>query len=175
MNPENQPATKKDLSELAANINAKLDAKFGAAQVDISKLDAKIDDRFGTLDTKIDERFGTLDTKIDERFGTLDTKIDERFGTLDTKIDERTRSLALEIVKTNGRIGEVETRLTKTITQNTDRILTALDRSARIMEADHRAVILHGSILTEVQLKLQDHDLRLNRLEGAPGQSAAGR
>ena len=124
MTQENQPATKKDIAQLEAKFDAKLDATA------------------------------------------------ER---LDQKIDASTKRLALEIVKTNGRMDDLEVRLTKTMSKNTDRILTALDRSARIMEADNRAVILHGSILTEVQLKLQDHDQRLIRLEGAPGQSVAGR
>jgi hypothetical protein len=86
---------------------------------------------------------------------------------LDGKIDSSTKRLALEIVKTSGRIDEVETRLTKTITENTDRILTSLDRYSRIVEADNRAVTIHGSILTEVQLKLQGHDLRIAALESA--------
>ena len=49
MNPENQPATKKDIAGLDSKIDAtkaditKLDSKIDANSTDISRLDAKID------------------------------------------------------------------------------------------------------------------------------------
>jgi len=144
MIPENQPSTKKDIAKL----EAKFDSGFDATKKVIAELATKIDSRLNATQGDISR--------------------------LDAKIDASTKRLAMEIVKTQGSVNDLETRFTKTMSQNTDRILTALDRSARIMEADNRTVTLHGSILTEVQLKLQNHDQRLARLESAPEQPAPG-
>jgi len=58
----------------------------------------------------------------------------------------------------------------KVIEDNTERILTALGRYAHAVEDQHRAVAIHGRILTEIQLQLQDHDQRIVRLEASRGQ-----
>lgn len=36
-----------------------------------------------------------------------------------------------------------------------------------IVEADNRGMTLHGAVLTELQLKLQDHGQRISRLEAS--------
>lgn len=63
-------------------------------------------------------------------------------------------------------------RATKAIADDTERILAALARYAHAVEARHHAVIIHGSILTEVQIRLQDHGQRIVRLETSRGHPA---
>lgn len=73
---------------------------------------------------------------------------------LDAKIDERTKRLAMEILKTNDKIGSLEASIDK----NTNRILSALDQYTKTAEASNRAVILHGQALSDHGQTLKHHD-----------------
>ncbi|MBI5244445.1 MAG: hypothetical protein HY922_12335 [Elusimicrobia bacterium] len=119
------------------------------------------------LETRLEKKFASRDdrTSVKGDIARLDAKIDAVDARLDAKIDSSTKRLAVEISRTNGRIDELGQSLTRTIHQQSDRILTALDRYSKVVEADNRGVTLHGSILTNVQLKLQDHSRRIQALE----------
>ena len=95
----------------------------------------------------------------------LGTRLDAKIQAVDAKLDASTKRLALGIDRADARMDSCEHRMTKAVTDNADRILTALDRYSKVVEADNRGMPLHGSILTEVQLRLQEHDQRIVRLE----------
>ena len=165
MNKESEPATKRDLSELAADIGARFDATKGDLAKLGTRLDAKIDAKFGTLDVKIDERFGVLDAKIDERFGALDAKIDERFGAADAKIDATSKTLALEIIRTQAELREVkETMSTKS---QIDQLMRSFDEFTSKTIHYQRADALRGQALIKVESMADDHERRITALESA--------
>lgn len=74
-----------------------------ALQIEIKRLDEKIDNRFASLDEKIDTRFISLDGKIDSlrremtaEIKRLDDKVDNLDEKIDTAIQIRERLAALE-------------------------------------------------------------------------------
>lgn len=46
-----------------------------ALQIEIKRLDEKIDNRFASLDEKVNTRFASLDEKIDTRFAALEARL----------------------------------------------------------------------------------------------------
>lgn len=46
-----------------------------ALQIEIKRLDEKIDNRFASLDEKVNTRFASLDEKIDTRFSALEARL----------------------------------------------------------------------------------------------------
>ncbi|MBI5307918.1 MAG: hypothetical protein HZB37_06225 [Planctomycetes bacterium] len=65
-----------------------------ALQIEIKRLDEKIDTRFSSLEEKVNTRFASLDEKIDTRFNSLDGKVDSlrremiaEIKRLDDKVD----------------------------------------------------------------------------------------
>jgi len=87
---------------------------------------------------------------------------------LRSDLDASTKRLALEIVKTNDRVAHLESSLREEMRQNTDRILGAIDAFARKGENYDKTAVLHGQVLTEVQLTLKDHSRRIGALEANP-------
>ena len=74
-----------------------------ALQMEIKRLDEKIDTRFASLDEKIDTRFNSLDCKVDSlrremiaEIKRLDDKVDFLDEKIDTAIQIRERLAALE-------------------------------------------------------------------------------
>jgi septal ring factor EnvC (AmiA/AmiB activator) len=95
----------------------------------------------------------------------LDAKIGGVEKRLETKIDGVHRGLAVEIVKTNTRMGEMESRLTALIRQESastagrlDAFLAKMETYARETVSIPRALDAHGE-------KLRDHEVRIIALE----------
>ena len=84
---------------------------------------------------------------------------------LRAEIAASSKRLALEIVKTNARVTSLEDSLRAEMSRNTDKILRAIDVFAGKSDSRERAVVLHGRVLTEVQVTLKDHEGRLSALE----------
>ena len=61
-----------------------------------------------------------------------------------------------------------EVKSTMATKADINRIMSAIDSFAKRSEHDNRAVVLHGQTLTEVEVKLGDHEKRLARLESIP-------
>jgi chromosome segregation ATPase len=151
MNKKDLPATKEDISGITADIT-EMKGDITGMKGDITGMKGDITGMKGD---------------ITGMKGDI-TGMKGDITRLDAKIDASTKRLAMEISRTNGRIDDLKESLTQTMYQQSDRILTALDHSAKLIEANNRAVVLHGSILTNVQLELQDHDRRIQALESAP-------
>ncbi len=83
-----------------------------------------------------------------------------------SELSASTRRLALEIVGTNARLDRVESSLRDEMTRNTDRIMGAIDDFAKKSEIANNAIVLHSRAITEMQVKLADHDRRLGAVEG---------
>jgi hypothetical protein len=93
-------------------------------KADVKRLEAKVDEKFGTLSSKMDEKIGALDSKVDEKFGTLSSRMDEKIGALDSKLDGKvdglnarvdavTASLADHRVETEKSFGQVRDEIGK--------------------------------------------------------------
>jgi hypothetical protein len=83
-------ATKGDLLQLEARLDARLDAHFARAE-------GRTDARFGAVDA----RFGALDVRfeaIDARFSRMDARFSQLEGQLDRSLREQTRTLMLALV-----------------------------------------------------------------------------
>ena len=83
-------ATKDDLLQLEARLDARLDARFARAE-------GRTDARFGAVDA----RFGGLDVHfeaIDARFSRMDARFAQLEGQLDRSLREQTRTLVLGLV-----------------------------------------------------------------------------
>ncbi|MEK7289691.1 MAG: hypothetical protein AAB067_05890 [Planctomycetota bacterium] len=89
-----------------------------ALQIEIKRLDEKIDNRFASLDEKVDTRFASLDEKIDTRFISLDGKVDSlrremiaEIRRLDDKVDNLDEKIDIAI-QIRERLAALEARLT---------------------------------------------------------------
>jgi hypothetical protein len=83
-------ATKGDLLQLEARLDARLDAQFARAE-------GRTDARFGGVDA----RFRALDVRfeaIDARFSRMDARFAQLEGQLDRSLREQTRTLMLGLV-----------------------------------------------------------------------------
>jgi len=83
-------ATKDDLLQVEARLDACLDARFARAE-------GRTDARFGAVDA----RFGGLDVRfeaIDARFSRMDARFAQLEGQLDRSLREQTRTLMLGLV-----------------------------------------------------------------------------
>lgn len=107
---------------------------------------------------RLDGRTAKLDKKLDDTAGRLDKKIDDTAARLDKKIDDSTKRLALAIVDTNRRIDDLDDKLSGRMAENHRVVVTMLERQTQLLESTHRAVTIHGRVLTE-------HDQRISALE----------
>ena len=84
---------------------------------------------------------------------------------LDKKIDR----VAAAVVNTQADIKEIRNDMATKMATKDDisRVLKAIDAFAGKSESAHNAVVLHGRILTDVQVGLKDHDGRLKTIESA--------
>ena len=76
-----------------------------------AELEAKIDQRFGALDAKMDHGFALVDHRfglIEQRFVLVDQRFDHLDAKIDTKIDQRTAELRENITAS---IGASESRM----------------------------------------------------------------
>ncbi len=85
-----------------------------------------------------------------------------------SELKEDFKRVAVEVVKTNARMTQMEDALRKEIALNANRVITVLDRLVKTTEAANRAAVLHGQMLSEHAETLGDHGKRLSRLESAP-------
>jgi uncharacterized coiled-coil DUF342 family protein len=116
-------------------------------------------DRFATKDDF--KRFATKDDL--KKFATKDDF--KRFATK-AELDRVRRDLSIEIARTQADVREIkETMSTKS---DIKRILDSIDAFAGKSVNYDRAATLHGQVLTEVQVKLKDHDQRIKSLEMRP-------
>lgn len=66
---------------------------------------------------------------------------------------------------TKADVESAKSELRAEMSRNTDKILRAIDVFAGKSDSRERAVVLHGRVLTEVQVTLKDHEGRLSALE----------
>ncbi|MEK6728895.1 MAG: hypothetical protein AABY76_02595 [Planctomycetota bacterium] len=82
-----------------------------ALQIEIKRLDEKIDNRFASLDEKMETRIASLDEKVDTRFASLDEKIDTRFISLDGKVDSLRREMIAEIGRLDDKVDNLDEKI----------------------------------------------------------------
>lgn len=105
-----------------------------------------------------------LATKTDMAAVTTDiTSLKADITRLDKKIDR----VAVEVVKTQGQMQQMEDRINAKMDTRFNQVISAIDSFAKKSENQNTAVTLHGPILTEVQVGLKDHESRLKTLESA--------
>ena len=87
-----------------------------------------------------------------------ESRLDKKIDQVDKKIDR----VIVEVItnKTN-----LEESFRKEMESNTNRIINVLDGFVKKVDADNRAMIIHGHVLGEHGEKLQDRDKRLVSLE----------
>lgn len=73
--------------------------------------------------------------------------------------------VAVEVVKTNARIDALDQKLSKKFDDHSDHITGLVDAFTKRIEADNRAIVLHGQILIEHSEKLKAQGHRLEALE----------
>ena len=110
--------------------------------------------------------------RLDQKIDRLDQKLDQNISRLDgniSRLDQKIDRVVVEVVKTQSDIREIKHDMaTKMATKDDiNRILNAIDAFAKKSESDHGAVVLHGQVLTEVQVDLKNHEQRLKTLESA--------
>lgn len=105
-------------------------------------------------------------TKAD--FTKLDQKIDASIERLDQKIDTSVQRLAKAIVETQAEVREIKSTLKGMATKgDVSRILGAIDTLSGKTQNYDRAVVLHGSALTELEKQVKDHEKRIKTLESS--------
>lgn len=82
-----------------------------------------------------------------------------------TRLDKKIDRVAVEVVKTQGQMQQMEERLNAKMDTRFNQVLSAIDTFAKKSEINGNAVVLHGRALTDVQVGLKDHEGRLKTLE----------
>ncbi len=156
------PATKADISMLKGDISIlRSDMKVGMAIVTTDVATLKTD--VVTLKTDV----ATLKTDV----ATLKTdvailKIDVSAIKTDiVRLDQKIDRVAVALVKTQADVREI--RHDMATKDDVKRILNAIDAFAKKSEHNDRAILLHGHVLTEVQIGIKDHERRLKTIESA--------
>ncbi len=111
--------------------------------------------------TKLDAKIGGAKSELKADITRLDAKMDGAKSELKGDIAR----LAVGLLKTDARIGRVEDALRAEMSANTDRIMTAIDGLAKLVQADNRAVVIHGRALTDHADTPRRHEERLSTLE----------
>lgn len=120
--------------------------------------------------TDLDELRRDLTAEIRQIRSVMSTKDD--IAGMATKDDivkilgRKVDNLIIDVIKL--REGYHEIRTTMATKNDINRILNAIDAFAGKSEDSHRAILLHGQILTEIQITLKDHGRRLTALESRP-------
>lgn len=109
-----------------------------------------------------DELRAELATKAE--LAAVKTELKGDISRLDKKIDR----VAVEVVKTQGQMQEMEERINAKMDTRFNQVIGAIDAFAKKSENQNTAVTFHGPILTEVQVGLKDHEQRLKTLEARP-------
>jgi hypothetical protein len=76
-------------------------------------------------------------------------------------------ALAREVSKLHGEMADMKQELLANSQQQADRILSRLDFYTARIENYRTDTILHGHVPVEVETKLNDHELRLSKIEAA--------
>lgn len=84
-----------------------------------------------------------------------------------SRLDKKIDRVAVEVVKTQGRMQQMEERINVKMDTRFNQVLGAIDAFAKKWEGQSNAVVLHGRALTDVQVGLKDHEGRLKTLESA--------
>lgn len=98
-------ATKDDLRQLEARLDAHLDARIGMLDTRwdsrFTELEAGLDVRFAHAEARTDAKFAIVDTSfenVDARFARIDTRFSQLEGQLDRSLRVQTRTLMLGLV-----------------------------------------------------------------------------
>lgn len=78
-----------------------------------------------------------------------------------TKAD--VRRVAIEVVNVQADVREVKKNMATR--KDIERVLGAIESLSAKTETAMRAIVLHGQVLTEVQVKSKDHERRIKSLE----------
>ena len=166
--------TKNDLSAVAHKLDAKIDATAKSLNDTIDATAKKLDDKIDTTAKRLDEKIGAtakmLDAKIDATANRLDAKIDATKESLAARIDAvdaTTKRTAIQVANLQADVREIKTDM---VTKDEFRQgLAAMTAIASRFDDEHRATLLHGQGLTEVQVGLKDHERRISGLEAKAG------
>jgi chromosome segregation ATPase len=149
-----QPATKGDIKAAIETLSRGHGARMDGFDRRIDGLDSRMD--------ALDSRMDGLDSRMDGFDSRMDG-LDRRMECLDRKIDYVHKSLAVQIVKTQGELSEL--RETVSTKEDIRKVLGAIQDFAARAEAYGRIATAHGQALTDDQITLKDHERRLRRLE----------
>jgi hypothetical protein len=94
--------------------------------------------------------------------GRLETGI----GRIDAKLDSSVRRLAKEIVEIKTELGDLK----NVVATKTDirRLVDAVEGFSGKAQSYDAAKTLHGQALTDVQVRIKDHELRIKGLDDRP-------
>ena len=99
-------------------------------------------------------------------FTAMRTDIGSAFGRLDAKIDASTRRLSMEIVSIQADIRDMKDRF---VTRDEFKYLVGLvEGIAGQFKGVRDDNLIHGQVLTEVQVELKCHEKRIKTLEDRP-------
>ncbi|OGR46421.1 MAG: hypothetical protein A2X37_07805 [Elusimicrobia bacterium GWA2_66_18] len=90
------------------------------------------------------------------------TELREEIKSVKTELTAQINRVAAAVVNTQADVRRIEQAMATK--DDISRVLKAIDAFAGKSESDHNAVVLHGRILTDVQVGLKDHEGRLNIL-----------
>jgi hypothetical protein len=80
------------------------------SEVNFSRFDAKVEQRWAQLDSKLEQRWTQLDAKHEQRWAQLDAKLEQRVAEL--RAEMRAGFVGAD-AKLEQRLAELETRLTR--------------------------------------------------------------
>jgi hypothetical protein len=167
---EDSPATKADLGSLRTEFKSDLKNEIGALRTELKgemeslRTEVKSDMQALRTELKGDNQALRAELKGDNQ--ALKTELKGDNQALKTELKGDIHRLSGAIIELQADMREVKSNMATKA--DVDRIMSAIDSFAKRSENDNRAMVLHGQTLTEVEVKLGDHEKRLARLESIP-------
>lgn len=154
MDPQNEPLTKKIFFDaidiLESRIDAKLDARFGVFE---SRMDAKMDARFTAfelrMDAKFDAKLDALESRMDEKIDALALSTQQEFSMVQQEFVAVRAEMAEGFVAVWKKMGEIEDKMVtkQDFFQFETRIMSAIGTIAdEIKNLNSRVLILEKMV-----------------------------
>jgi len=118
-----------------------------------------------TLSDARDELKGDI-TAVRGELAGVRTELKNNVAQLHEEITATRRDLSLEIVRLQADVRDIKASMSTKA--DIDRVLSAVDAFAGRSRDQENAVLLHGRVLTDVQVSLKDHAHRIAALEARP-------
>jgi hypothetical protein len=115
-------ATKDDLHQLEARLDARLGMLESRSDGRFTELDTRWDSRFTELDTRWDSRFTELEAGLDVRFAHAEARTDAKFAIVDARFE----NVDARFARMDARFSQLEGQVDRSLREQTRTLMLGL-------------------------------------------------